>query len=79
MRLAIAHGAAALAAGADALPTLTILPLGDSITFGCGSDAAPPDWYACCNAASGGYRAPLWAALNGSALNASVPPWECSS
>ena len=47
--------------------TITVLPLGDSITFGCGSDAAPPDWFACCNAASGGYRAPLWAALNASA------------
>ena len=55
-----------------ALPQLRILPLGDSITFGCGSDAAPPDWYACCNAQSGGYRAPLWAALNSSALNATI-------
>ena len=47
-----------------------ILPLGDSITFGCGSDAAPPDWYACCNDASGGYRAPLWAFLNQSSAAA---------
>lgn len=47
-------------------------PPKQSITFGCGSDAAPPNWYACCTPQSGGYRAPLWAALNGSALNASV-------
>lgn len=55
-----------------ALPILRILPLGDSITFGCGSDAAPPDWYACCTATSGGYRAPLWGILNSSAVNASA-------
>jgi lysophospholipase L1-like esterase len=54
------------------LPQLKILALGDSITFGCGSDAAPPDWYACCLPTSGGYRAPLWAALNGSGINASI-------
>ena len=57
---------------ASSLPILKVLPLGDSLTFGCGSDAAPPDWYACCTSVSGGYRAPLWAALNGSAINASV-------
>jgi lysophospholipase L1-like esterase len=57
---------------ATALPVLRVLPLGDSLTFGCGSDAAPPLWYACCDSSSGGYRAPLWAALNGSAINASV-------
>jgi hypothetical protein len=28
-----------------AQPILKLLPLGDSITFGCGSDASPPDWY----------------------------------
>lgn len=60
------------AAAATALPLLTVLPLGDSITFGCGSDAAPPDWFACCTSTSGGYRAPLWAAINGSGINASV-------
>ena len=54
------------------LPQLKVLALGDSITFGCGSDAAAPDWFACCNSLSGGYRAPLWAALNGSAINASI-------
>lgn len=58
--------------GSLSLPTLRILPLGDSLTFGCGSDAAPPLWYACCDSTSGGYRAPLWAALNGSTINASV-------
>jgi lysophospholipase L1-like esterase len=63
---------AALSSLSIALPQITILPLGDSITFGCGSDAAPPDWYACCPSSSGGYRAPLWAALNGSAINATV-------
>ena len=61
-----------LPAAASSVPLVTVLPLGDSITFGCGSDAAPPDWYACCNSLSGGYRAPLWAALNGSAVNASI-------
>ena len=61
-----------LTALVSALPILKVLPLGDSLTFGCGSDAAPPDWFACCTATSGGYRAPLWAALNGSAINASV-------
>jgi hypothetical protein len=58
--------------GASVVPLVKVLPLGDSITFGCGSDAAPPNWYACCTAESGGYRAPLWAALNGSSINASV-------
>ena len=62
----------ALLPAALSLPILKVLPLGDSITFGCGSDAAPPDWYACCTPTSGGYRAPLWAALNGSSLNASI-------
>lgn len=61
-----------IAAPALSFPLVKILPLGDSITFGCGSDAAPPNWYACCTAESGGYRAPLWAALNGSAINASI-------
>jgi len=68
----LAAAALLAASSSSALPLLTVLPLGDSITFGCGSDAAPPDWYACCLPTSGGYRAPLWAALNGSAINASV-------
>ena len=38
-----------------------ILPLGDSITFGCGSsDALPPKWQVSCGASAGGYRAPLY-------------------
>jgi len=53
-------------------PTSNPPPPKQSITFGCGSDAAPPDWYACCPSTSGGYRAPLWAALNSSAINASI-------
>ena len=70
---AAAAVALCLCAGtAASLPLLKVLPLGDSITYGCGSDAAPPDWFACCTATSGGYRAPLWAALNGSAINASI-------
>ena len=62
----------ALSAAVLALPQLRVLALGDSLTYGCGSDAAPPDWYACCGPASGGYRAPLWAALNGSMINATI-------
>ena len=38
-----------------------ILPLGDSITYGCGSsDALPPKWPVSCGASAGGYRAPLY-------------------
>lgn len=41
-----------------------ILPLGDSITYGCGSsDALPPSWTVSCGATAGGYRAPLYHAL----------------
>lgn len=65
-------GLLALALADAALPVIRILPLGDSITFGCGSDAAPPNWYACCTPSSGGYRMPLWAALNESAINATI-------
>eukprot|EP01079_Euglenida_sp_SAG-EU17-18_P006607 gene6607-6345_t len=43
-----------------------ILPLGDSITLGCGYSASPPDWSAVCNELSGSYRAGLWASLNAS-------------
>jgi hypothetical protein len=68
----IACASAVTASHQAAVPLIKILPLGDSITFGCGSDAAPPDWYACCLRTSGGYRAPLWAALNGSSINASI-------
>lgn len=49
---------------------ITILPLGDSITAGCGSQAGPSNnWTAVCGGESGGYRAPLWAALNASGFN----------
>ena len=61
-----------LSLSAFAVPLITILPLGDSITYGCGSNAAPPLWYACCTGLDGGYRTPLWAALNGSTINASI-------
>lgn len=44
-----------------------ILPLGDSLTFGCGYTAQPPGWYAVCDHnSSGSYRAALWASLNAS-------------
>jgi hypothetical protein len=52
------------------LPLLTlaqrtkILPLGDSITYGCGSSQAlPPSWTVSCGPTAGGYRAPLYHAL----------------
>ena len=63
---------ASLAIEVSSVPLIKILPLGDSITFGCGSNAAPPDWYACCTELDGGYRLPLWVALNGSSINASI-------
>jgi lysophospholipase L1-like esterase len=46
-----------------------ILPLGDSITVGCGYEASPPDWSAVCDSGSGSYRAGLWAALNASSAD----------
>lgn len=67
-----AHSTLALVAGG----LTKILPLGDSITFGCGSAAAlPPKWDVNCDGGCGGYRAPLYhmlrdtgfAAANGSA------------
>ena len=61
-----------LAIEVSSVPLIKILPLGDSITFGCGSNASPPDWYACCTELDGGYRLPLWVALNGSSINASI-------
>lgn len=56
--------AALLGAAAAAAAPVAVLPLGDSITHGCGSTAVPPQWGATCTAADGGYRYPLWAALN---------------
>lgn len=52
-----------------------ILPLGDSITFGCGSSAQPPNWTVGCTPDCGGYRSHLyhilrdtgWADVNGTA------------
>jgi len=38
--------------------SITILPLGDSITFGCGTDGLPSG-SADCAADAGGYRVPL--------------------
>lgn len=39
---------------------INLLPLGDSITFGCGSNAAPPDYWAVCDDTCGGYRLSLY-------------------
>lgn len=49
-----------------------VLPLGDSITKGCGTDAGPSNnWNAVCGSSdTGGYRAPLWAALTAAGYNA---------
>lgn len=47
-----------LAANTEAITR--ILPLGDSITFGCGSVSMPPTWHVACEAGCGGYRAPLY-------------------
>lgn len=53
---------ALLAPVASAL--IKILPLGDSITYGCGSSSAlPPKWDVSCGPDAGGYRAPLYHAL----------------
>jgi lysophospholipase L1-like esterase len=54
---------------ANAANPWRILPLGDSITYGCGYEASPPNWYAVCDKGSGSYRAGLWAALNSSGAN----------
>ena len=55
------------AAAADQQAPWRILPLGDSITLGCGYDAGPANgWSAVCSGTSGSYRAALWAALNAS-------------
>jgi hypothetical protein len=69
--LAIAASATASATASRPLsgpsPPWRILPLGDSITLGCGYEAGPlNDWAAVCSHGSGSYRAGLWAALNAS-------------
>ena len=52
---------AAACSAAAAAPLVKILPLGDSITYGCGSSTAlPPSWPVSCGASAGGYRAPLY-------------------
>ena len=53
--------------------SLRILPLGDSITFGCGSSASPANGFvAACAADALGYRVPLWASLAAAGLNATM-------
>jgi lysophospholipase L1-like esterase len=64
---------AILCAALSACDAVTILPLGDSITKGCGSDAGPANsWTAVCGDDSGGYRAPLWAALSAAGFNVTM-------
>lgn len=48
---------------ARSTPPLLLLPLGDSITKGCGTDATAPGWWAVCGDDSGGYRWPLYQAF----------------
>ena len=70
--LAVAACACALAPGALSLD-LRVLPLGDSISKGCGSTAsAAANWTASCGNDVGGYRVPLWAALTAAGMNASM-------
>eukprot|EP00729_Bicosta_minor_P003265 gene3265-22131_t len=89
--LAIAATAAATATATAStpfpapLPPWRILPLGDSITLGCGYEAGPlNDWAAVCSHGSGSYRAGLWADLNasgariqfvGTSPEGGGPPW----
>lgn len=55
---------AAPALAAPAAGRTAILPLGDSITFGCGSGKAlPPQWSVNCDGSCPGYRIPLYHAL----------------
>jgi lysophospholipase L1-like esterase len=66
---------------------LRVLPLGDSITCGCGSTArASSNWTASCGTDVGGYRVPLWAALTAAGVNATLvgtlssgPSWAPSA
>lgn len=58
------------AAAAGSTPVLW-LPLGDSITFGCGTDAAPRGPAGCVSDA-GGYRVPLAWALSQAGFNVST-------
>lgn len=53
--------------------SVTLLPLGDSITFGAGSSAGPANnWSTSCGDTCGGYRAPLWASLTSAGFNVST-------
>ena len=51
--------------------TINLLPLGDSITLGCGSVATAPSWYAFCTSECGGYRAPLYGNISAAGLDVS--------
>lgn len=64
------HCAAGLRA-LDGAKDLLWLPLGDSITWGCGTDAAPRGGPACA-ADAGGYRVPLSWALSQEGFNVST-------
>lgn len=63
---------ALLLAAAAAAATVNVMPLGDSITFGCGSDATPPGWYATCTPTAGGYRAWLWGNASAAGLDVAM-------
>ena len=68
----VAAGAAAAAGAAEAgAGNLLWLPLGDSITWGCGTDAAPRAGAGCVKDA-GGYRVPLAWALSQRGYNVST-------
>ena len=59
-------------ASIQSLRAITLLPLGDSITCGCGSDAGPANNFtAVCPRDVGGYRVPLWASLAAAGSNIS--------
>lgn len=49
--------------GVNSQKIVKILPLGDSITWGAGSTAQPPDYVAAATTDDGGYRAPLYFSL----------------
>ena len=61
---------ASVTTAAAARPPLRVLPLGDSITFGCGDecsrDCRRPPFTLPCSKCSAGYRAKLWKLLNAS-------------
>ena len=73
-RRALLLAVAACAALGEAPPApLRLLPLGDSLTMGCGSSAcAAANWTASCGKDVGGYRLPLWAALTAAGVNVTM-------